>query len=688
MKLLFVLLAFFVSLGAHAQSAWTVTRTNLPDIGGVNSLAYGKGRFVISVSGPSGAGVSWSTDALTWQGLTPLPSMVGGLFFLHDTFINISGTIIHRSSDGVTWNPLTTSEVGVFYRAAATDGTGILLAITKQGNDSSLLLSRDLVTWRATAPLPNTPASGQGVTINHLAFGAGRYWVNYFSNLGTGNPTPATVSTASTVDGTTWTVHPDLAFASGLAGHAERFVAIVGSKSYTTTNGTTFTSATLPADAENPVKLHCTGGRFFVARSLSSSIDGLVWAPLGPLNTTANPSFWAMAYGNGRYVAGGFTPPPQGADRPFSDVIALLQAPGAPLISTPPASLALLEGQRATFSVTVENPTPAPTYQWRRDGVVLPGATSASYTIDSVTLASAARFTVQVRNAFGTATSEPADLTVVPVGRAGRIVNLSVLTTLDTPDATVTAGFVVGGSGTAGNKFLLVRAGGPSLSQFGVDRPNPDPRLELVGPAGSLGTNDNWAGSPLLLDAASRVGAFPYLSPDSKDAALFTTVPRGDYTARVSANTTTGAVNAEIYDTTPDSAFTLTTPRLINISVLKPLAANASISAGFVLGGATPRTVLIRAVGPSLAGFGVTRPLADPRLVLYRSDTPSPLATNDDWAGALPIRDAASGAGAFALANPSKDAALLITLNPGNYTAQAFADSIGGTVLVEIYEIN
>lgn len=687
MKLLFVLLALSVSLGAHAQSAWTVTRTNLPGAGGVNGLAYGKGRFVVTVSGPSGSGAAWSTDASTWRDFTPLPSMGRGLFFLHDTFYNISDTIIHRSSDGVTWNILTTSSAGAFYTAAASDGTGFLIVTTKQGNDSSLLLSRDLVTWRATAPLPNSPASGQGVTVNHLAFGAGRYWVNYFANLGTGTPAPATVATASTVDGTTWTVHPDLAFASGLAGNADRFVAIAGAKSYATTNGTTFTSAPLPDQAVNPAKLHCAGGRFFIARSLFSSADGLAWAPLGALNTTANPFFWDATYGNGRYVAGGFTPPPQGADRPFSDVVAVIQAPGAPLISTQPVSRSLLEGQRATFSVTVEDSTSATTYQWRRDGVVLPGATSASYTIDSVTLASTARFTVEVRNALGSATSEPADLTVVPVGRIGRIINLSVLTTLDTPDATVTAGFVVGGSGTSGTKFLLVRAGGPSLSQFGVDRPNPDPRLALVGPAGPLGTNDNWAGSPLLLAAASRVGAFPYLSPDSKDAALFANVARGDYTARVSA-TATGSVNAEIYDSTPDTEFTLSTPRLINISVLKPLAAHASISAGFVLGGSTPRTVLIRAVGPSLAGFGVTSPLADPRLILYRSDTPSALATNDDWAGAIAIRDAAVGAGAFALIPGSKDAALLISLTPGNYTAQAFADSIGGSVLVEIYEIN
>jgi hypothetical protein len=101
------------------------------------------------------------------------------------------------------------------------------------------------------------------------------------------------------------------------------------------------------------------------------------------------------------------------------------------------------------------------------------------------------------------------------------------------------------------------------------------------------------------------------------------------------------------------------------------------------------RRVLIRAVGPSLAPFGVTDAVANPVLQLFRGNLS--IYVNSDW-GQRPDADelarVATAAGAFPLPPGSKDAALLVELPPGNYTASVTSESTpatGGTALLEIY---
>lgn len=102
-----------------------------------------------------------------------------------------------------------------------------------------------------------------------------------------------------------------------------------------------------------------------------------------------------------------------------------------------------------------------------------------------------------------------------------------------------------------------------------------------------------------------------------------------------------------------------------------------------------PRRVLLRGVGPTLRTFNVATPLANPMLTLFRQGTSAAITTNDDWGqqtNAAAIESAATSAGAFALPRDSKDAALLLELAPGAYTAQlSSADGTGGSALLEIY---
>ena len=281
-------------------------------------------------------------------------------------------------------------------------------------------------------------------------------------------------------------------------------------------------------------------------------------------------------------------------------------------------------------------------------------------------------------------------ITAVPPGAAanpGRLINLSVLTNIATAGDSFTLGYVVGGPGTSGPKPLVIRAAGPSLGALGVGGTLDDPKLETFAGSTSTGVNDNWGGDSTLAAALSAVGAFPYSGPTSKDAAVSARITTRDNSVAISAaGSGTGTVIAEIYDATPANTFTTSTPRLLNVSVRKHLG--TGLTAGFVVGGATPARVLIRAVGPGLAAFGVPDTVVDPQLTLFNGSSVK-IAENDDWAGTADLTAAFAAVGAFGLPAPtSKDAALVLTLQPGSYSVQVSGvNNTSGIALVEVYEV-
>lgn len=119
---------------------------------------------------------------------------------------------------------------------------------------------------------------------------------------------------------------------------------------------------------------------------------------------------------------------------------------------------------------------------------------------------------------------------------------------------------------------------------------------------------------------------------------------------------------------------------------------------GFVVDGTGERKVLIRAIGPGLARFGIENPNPDPQLVLDSKD--GRIADNDDWSRQVRYSNGASTgytaeeiraigirAGAFPLEPGSKDAATIATLSPGNYSlgVGGYTRGLPGEVLVEVY---
>src|SRR5205814_7557763 len=129
-------------------------------------------------------------------------------------------------------------------------------------------------------------------------------------------------------------------------------------------------------------------------------------------------------------------------------------------------------------------------------------------------------------------------------------------------------------------------------------------------------------------------------------------------------------------------------PRLINVSVLKPIG--NSLTVGFVIGGTGAKRILIRALGPTLStlfGFAPSSVIADPKLELFNSASQS-IGSNDNWSGTAELTAAFTAAGTFSFAANSLDAAMVTTLNPGVYTVQVTpANGATGTGLVEVYEV-
>lgn len=353
----------------------------------------------------------------------------------------------------------------------------------------------------------------------------------------------------------------------------------------------------------------------------------------------------------------------------------------APTITTQPRAQSAAAGAGVTLSVAAGGTAPF-IYEWRKEGVAIPGATRATYTVNAVQASDAGNYTVVVTNAVESVVSGAATLTVL----SSRLSNLSILTSLDAAGDAFTMGYVVGGTGTSGPKPLVIRAAGPSLAALGVAGTLGDPRLELFTGAAKLSENDNWGGSAAVANAMAAVGAFAYAGPDSRDAAVAIAVAGGDNSVKISGvGNATGAVIAEIYDATPSADFTATTPRLVNVSVLKPLG--AGFTAGFVVGGSGLKNVLVRAIGPTLGtAFGVGGAVVDPQLTLYSGQTI--VAANDNWGGGPTLAAAFASVGAFALPADSRDAAVVAALAPGNYTVQvAGVTGATGMILVEIYEL-
>ena len=224
-------------------------------------------------------------------------------------------------------------------------------------------------------------------------------------------------------------------------------------------------------------------------------------------------------------------------------------------------------------------------------------------------------------------------------------------------------------------KQVVVRAVGPSLADAGVTGFLADPELELYDSAGTLlRQNDNAESVPQqIVDAG--------LAPkDPNESLIAIRLEPGAYTAVVrGVNDTHGVALCEVFDLTPNSS------RVGNISTRGRVAGgDSAMIGGFILGGRAPTKVIVRAIGPSLTGRGVSGALHDPLLEVHDSQG-SLLFSNDDWRSTQEDQIIAS-----TIPPPNdRESAIVATLDPGAYTVIVrSADNGSGVALVEVYNLD
>ncbi len=250
-------------------------------------------------------------------------------------------------------------------------------------------------------------------------------------------------------------------------------------------------------------------------------------------------------------------------------------------------------------------------------------------------------------------------------------VNISTRGLVQSGDNVMIAGFIVQGNST---KQVIVRGLGPSLTQRGVIGALQDPTLDLRDSNGvQLAFDDDYKDRQ-----ETQIEATSLAPTDDREAAIVASLTPGSYTA-ILRGKTNGVGEVEVYDL--DST---TSTHLVNISTRALVGPddNSALIGGFIVDGQSSRQILIRAIGPSLAGAGVTGALANPTLDFYRGS--QLILSNDDWKSTDEAAIAATGIPP----TNDKEAALLINLDPGSYTAVVRGkNNTTGVALVEVYQL-
>jgi hypothetical protein len=168
--------------------------------------------------------------------------------------------------------------------------------------------------------------------------------------------------------------------------------------------------------------------------------------------------------------------------------------------------------------------------------------------------------------------------------------------------------------------------------------------------------------------------------PNSLESAILTAVNPGAYTAILrGVNNTTGVGLVEVYDLDSSGS-----SRLTNISTRGLVQTGSNVMIAGLIVQAGSKNVIVRALGPTLANFGVTHSLANPAMELHDANG-GLLVSNDNWKSTQQTEISASG---YAPPN-DLESAILFTLAPGNYTAIVQGVSgATGVALVEIYALN
>ncbi len=618
--------------------------------------AADQGAYAVQISDGFGAVDLYTSKATSvavytpaFAGFSPRHAANGGSFLWaiasgagQMVTVGTGGKIL-TSSDGRTWTTRASGTsawlVGVTYAA------GKFVVV---GENGTILLSSDGVTW--------TPAASSGTSqrLNNVAYGG-----DHFVAVGEGG----TIVTSS--DGQTWTSQPS-GITTWLRGLDYEPAVNYGPYFYGDSGTGRFY-----ASGQNGVILEETSSGWvpsprWSSLNITTDIEALAPGPIGVGQDGALASLgYSAMYGKGGVSVNGVMYPVGGFVRYASRNSIGLAA----------RFRGLAMGRGAIFA-TGENGVIAAGQSIDGPWSFIPSGTTAN--LVGGALVGNSLYVVGENETI----LQSEDLYL------SRLTNMSTRGEVGTGGNVMISGFVVRGDVP---KRILLRAAGPALAKW-VSGALATPELTLYDAANRvLASNRGWDGgadATQIAAAAASVGAFPFAA-GSADAALLVTLPPGSYTAIVSgADAGSGIALVEAYDA---DALSAEGSRAVNISTRGQVrGGDHQLIAGFAINGSASRRVLIRAVGPGLAKFGLDGVLAQPKITLYnhwnnvlREVGPWEQQTSSDETVAAGVL-----AGTFALDSGSKDAAAVVTLPPGTYTAQVSgADGGSGIALIEVYDL-
>lgn len=212
--------------------------------------------------------------------------------------------------------------------------------------------------------------------------------------------------------------------------------------------------------------------------------------------------------------------------------------------------------------------------------------------------------------------------------------------------------------------------------------------MELHQGGTTLATNDNWKTKPAGTSQQAEVAATTIAPTNDLESAIVRTLSPGAYTAVLAGkNAGTGVGLVEVYDLASGAK-----SELANISTRGFVDTGANVMiGGLIIGGGAGggARVIVRALGPSLAGAGVPGALPDPTLELHDGNG-AILATNDNWKINYQTSLSQEAEVRATTLPPTNDleAAIVTTLAPGPYTAIVRGrNNTTGVALVETYNL-
>ncbi len=691
---------------------WTMLGASTVN-GNLRAAAFGAGQWIAAGE----AGLASSPDGIAWQ---MLPSGAGftdsSIAFGNDRFVagNIDGSVGVSTDGGATWT--NSGVLGIRGQ--------LVFAQSRFVAASGLMSSTDGVTWNAEVPSPG----GTGIW-------TGVYQVDgVFYAIGTSDPAQTRdYVIARSVDGISWTVVAAMTERlASVGGKGDLLVASgYGGEIWTSADGVTWQGASgQPLHSYGPAASILWVGDSLVAVTLSgnviTSIDGVTWTRD---EFASSGTMFTMAAGNGQVLA-------LGAGGAIWEV-------GAARFTVQPESRAVSAGEAVTLSVGVTGKQPL-NYQWLKNGVPvgdlqifalseskatqpskafsISGSASRTLTISTAREQDAGRYSVIVSNALGSSESTAASLVVGSTAAAPTITSQP---TSQTVDAGASVTFSVSASGDAPLGYQWRKDG---VAITGATGANHTIAAVTVADGGTYSVViSNAAGSVTSSNATLTVPQTnpPEINtqPDSQTIPVGTSVTfsvgatgdgtltyqwrkdgdpiddatAADFTIPSPTTTDSGIYSVDVQNsagtiTSTLATLTVTKAQLVNISTRAYATTGDGVTiGGFVIVGSEPKQVLIRAVGPTLATFGLptSEVLENPVIEVYRGS--SAVADNDQWGdnpNAADIAAVGQQVGATALDdNDTNSAALLMTLEPGAYTFTVRGtNNSSGIVLMEVYE--